>query len=236
MFAQLTQYGGLWLLPVVKTKVSLAKETVEVNEKGTVVSENANIPVHVISLKSLSPRERAKYGWYEFVEENLGPDYRGGEPFETIENQSVIRTWPNKTFRETSVIRNRLNQEVRTKARDVMSSGMIHAGKHWVTDEEARNIAMLMGHKPIEPPFRVETMEGVIESMNAEESSFYLEAMVTHVEKTNTVKFDHLKELSDIHDNQELLDYDITTKWPENPVLKPLINPVRLDSNPLEGP
>jgi hypothetical protein len=225
MFAKLSPYGELWLLPVVKTQTSIAKETMRVDANGKVLSENANTPGHVVSLKNLSPKEREGFGWFEFVEERCGPEYVTGDSVETIENHKVMRRWPNKTLRKPSFIRDRRNADVGAKALNVMNGGMIHNKKNWATDEATRNLIMLMSLKPIQDSFRTQTMEGIIESMNVAEASLYVEAVATHVEKTNVAKFDHLEALSKIDNSQALMDYDISTGWPENPILVPPDDP-----------
>lgn len=95
---------------------------------------------------------------------------------------------------------------------------MIHNGNDYTTIGLVLNLHALLAHNPAAAPDSLRTLDGSLVPVNPAGYRLYVDALAEHLSATQVNQFTHQAALLALTDPQAVIDYDITTGWPINPV------------------
>lgn len=213
MHAKLTDQGDdTFELPVARVVATLETITEEIDE-------------HTVKVSNLTAECRALVGWYDFIEEMVDSVYDKGAPTDTLNGFRVDRTYPAKELKDTDTLRTMRLGDVGRMAEAVRDGGMIHqpsgdSVQNWDTRVERRASVGTMNHKSSgrRSGYKAFNREGIPVAFTPAKWNQYVDALADHVEDTEMNAIAHAEALMALTDSREIVDYDITTGWPANPV------------------
>ena len=201
-FALLTETNGTFALPVVGT-VQSAEHQFTVNGRS-------------YNLRSMDPANRAALGWFDFLDTVLDRIYVPGVALDTLANDVVSRTYPNKTLKDADFQKADRIAEIEARAHTVAYGGMVSAVND-STDALTLSSHGLIGHTTPAVPDQIRSIEGVLLGVNTAEYRDFADAMAQHVSDAQKNSFVHIDAVNALSDPQAIVDYDISGGWPANP-------------------